>query len=329
MTSVDDLTKQLQELPNWGKAAVAGGLALLLYIPYRWLTTAPRKSPIKEDWKSGVVYLYQFPRTKLLPSPSAPCLKVETWLRMAEIQYENIPCLLSPRSKEGTLPFVEFEGVEYPDSSFIIRDLTRLLGVKLEDHLNDEQKAVSRAFEELAHNSLMASHRLFRLENITQFTELLPPNLFGFFHPIIVMLFKRSYVSKTASMLTWTGIGKHSREEQIGIGSDDIRAISKYLGTKHYFCGFKPTRIDAVLFAVLAQIVYAPYENEHLEVVKKECPNIMEYVERIKNRYWPDWGDATTKFSMDSNWRKRPKGYNSITNSHNDVTTPKKNGSAD
>ncbi|ETN69547.1 hypothetical protein NECAME_15248, partial [Necator americanus] len=39
---------------------------------------------------------------------------------MAEIQYENIPCLLSPRSKEGTLPFVEFEGVEYPDSSFII-----------------------------------------------------------------------------------------------------------------------------------------------------------------------------------------------------------------
>lgn len=35
--------------------------------------------------------------------------------------FQNIPCLLSPRSKEGTLPFVEFEGVEYPDSSFIIR----------------------------------------------------------------------------------------------------------------------------------------------------------------------------------------------------------------
>lgn len=54
MTSLEDLTKQLQELPNWGKAAVAGGLAIILYIPYRWLTTTPRKSPIKEDWKSGV-----------------------------------------------------------------------------------------------------------------------------------------------------------------------------------------------------------------------------------------------------------------------------------
>ncbi|KAK6045993.1 hypothetical protein COOONC_16503 [Cooperia oncophora] len=201
MTSLDDLTKQMQDLPNWGKAAVAGGLALLLYIPYRWLTSAPRKSPVKEDWKSGVVYLYQFPRTKLLPSPSAPCLKVETWLRMAEIPYENISCLLSPRSKEGLCRSSSLEGVEYPDSSFIIRDLTRILGVKLEDHLNDEQKAISRAFEELAHHSLLASHRLFRLENVSQFAELLPPTLFGFFHPFIVWLVKRNYV-KSVSYVT-------------------------------------------------------------------------------------------------------------------------------
>ncbi|VDL83121.1 unnamed protein product [Nippostrongylus brasiliensis] len=144
MTSLEDLTKQLQELPNWGKAAVA-----------------------------GVVYLYQFPRTRVIPSPSAPCLKVETWLRMAEIPYE----------------------------------------------------------------------------------------------------------------------------------------------------------IDAAMFAVLAQIVYAPFDNEHLEIVKRECPNIMEYVERIKNRYWPDWGDATTKFTMDSNWRKRPKGYvpSSTGTGSNGSPTAKKN----
>lgn len=316
MTSLDVFTKQLQDLPNWGKAAVAGGLALVLYVPYKWLTTAPRTSPVKKDWKSGIVYLYQFPRTRILPSPSPPCLKVETWLRMAEISYENIPCFISVRSKEGTLPFVEFEGVEYPDSSFIIRDLTRILGVKLEDHLNDEQRAVSRAFEELVHNSLWVSHKLFRLKNVSEFAELIP-NLYGIFQPLIVALFKRRFVRMTSSMLAWTSIGKHSREEQIGIGSDDIRAISKYLGSKHYFTGFKPTRIDATLFAVLAQIVYAPYENEHLEVIKKECPNIIEYVERIKNRYWPDWGEATTKFSLDSNWKKRPKNYITMSNANN------------
>ncbi|KJH51306.1 hypothetical protein DICVIV_02509 [Dictyocaulus viviparus] len=319
MPSLDELTQQFQELPIWGKAALAGGLALVIHIPVRWLLSAPRKSPVKEDWKNGVIYLYQFPRTRILPSPSLPCLKVETWLRMADLQYENIPCVISPRSKEGTLPFVEYNGVEYPDSSFIIRDLTQLLGVKLEDHLNDEQKAVSRAFEELAHNSLMISHKILRLENVSEFVGLLPPEFFGFFYPLLITLFKRKFIRATTMMLSWSSIGKHSREEQIGIGKDDIRAISKYLGSKHYFTGFKPTRIDATLFAVLAQIVYAPFENEHLDVIRKECPNIIEYVERIKTRYWPDWDEATTKFSLESNWKKRPKGYVSGNNANNGV----------
>ncbi|VDK44531.1 unnamed protein product [Cylicostephanus goldi] len=275
MSSLEDFSNQLSSLPNWGKAAVAGGLALIIYIPYKWLMTKPRKSPIKEDWKSGVVYLYQFPRTKIVPSFSAPCLKVETWLRMAEIPYENIPCLLSPRSKEGTLPFIEYEGVEYPDSSFIIRFI---MDIKLEDHLHDEQKALSRAFEEMAHDSLAKSHQIFRLENVSQFLH----RKFALAcFPIFFYCHRRP--SQVSSMLSWSAMGKHSREEQINIGSDDLRSISKFLGTKHYFTGFKPTRIDATLFAFLAQIVYAPYENDHLNVIKNECPNLIEYVERIKN----------------------------------------------
>lgn len=39
------------------------------------------------------------------------------------------------------------------------------------------------------------------------------------------------------------GIGKHNREEIINIGNDDLRAISMYLDSKHYFTGYKPTRV--------------------------------------------------------------------------------------
>lgn len=42
----------------------------------------------KVDFENNVVYLYQFSRTKNIPSPSPFCLKVETWLRMAGIKYE-------------------------------------------------------------------------------------------------------------------------------------------------------------------------------------------------------------------------------------------------
>ena len=48
----------------------------------------PKLTVKKADFAKDVVYLYQFSRTKNIPSPSPFCLKVETWLRMAGIKYE-------------------------------------------------------------------------------------------------------------------------------------------------------------------------------------------------------------------------------------------------
>lgn len=48
----------------------------------------PKPNVHKINFEQDVVYLYQFPRTPLLPSTSPYCLKVETWLRLAGIKYE-------------------------------------------------------------------------------------------------------------------------------------------------------------------------------------------------------------------------------------------------
>lgn len=49
----EQVYKLYDELPSWGKAAVASGLALALYIPYKYFTTQARQTPLKNDFQEG------------------------------------------------------------------------------------------------------------------------------------------------------------------------------------------------------------------------------------------------------------------------------------
>merc|ERR1712018_225454 len=69
---------------------------------------APPPPPVhKKDFEKDIVYLYQFPRCPKLPNISPKCLKVETWLKLHGIKYENVNHNAKLRSKRGLLPFVE------------------------------------------------------------------------------------------------------------------------------------------------------------------------------------------------------------------------------
>ncbi|CAH0385983.1 unnamed protein product [Bemisia tabaci] len=65
---------------------------------------APPKPTVKKvNYEKDVVYLYQFPRTSVIPSISPYCLKVETWLRLAGLKYEDffklsVPKMFTPAS---------------------------------------------------------------------------------------------------------------------------------------------------------------------------------------------------------------------------------------
>ena len=78
----------------------------------------------KKDFEKDVVYLYQFKRTPTVPSVSPACLKVETWLKLNGIKFENVNHNSRLTSKRGFLPFVEVNGEEIDDSNTIIKQLT-------------------------------------------------------------------------------------------------------------------------------------------------------------------------------------------------------------
>ena len=68
--------------------------------------------------------LFQFPPNFGVPNPSPFCLKVETWLRMAGMDYQ-VKTVFDPRkAPKGKLPFIELDGR-------VIAEDTALPGVKL------------------------------------------------------------------------------------------------------------------------------------------------------------------------------------------------------
>lgn len=89
----DETAKKDDDAAATAAAAAAGGA-----------TTAPAKASTVHhpDYEKDVVYLYQFPRTPLLPSLSPYGLKVETWLRLNGVKYE---VSVAGRASDDTLFF--------------------------------------------------------------------------------------------------------------------------------------------------------------------------------------------------------------------------------
>jgi hypothetical protein len=302
---LNNLSDQFNSLPNWAKAAVG---TVVIGVPSYLLLkcSQKRKSPYKTNFNAGVVYMYQFPRSPVIPSLSPFALKLETWLRMNNVNYENVE--IDPwtvRSKEGMLPFIELDGVEYPDSGLIIKELTmRLKKEGLDANLTNEQKGSARAFEQMIENTTLLTYAMVRYGEKTD--EMFNEKILGMKLPFFFKLpfFTWSFQNTMRKRLYAHGIGRHTRDDIISIGFDDLKAVSAYLGTKKFFMGDQPTRVDAALFGTLAQIVYVPITTPQGDFVKAECQNLVKYCDRMKEKFWPDWQEIITNKSLNT-WKQK------------------------
>lgn len=268
----------------------------------------------KANFEKDVVYLYQFTRTPLLPSMSPYCLKVETWLRLAGLKYENIDHKLKLRSKKGQLPFVEVNGEEIADSTIIIKELGQRYEKDLDAALTQEQRNIAHAMISMLENHLNWVLLFWRSKNPEHMIKgykvnlqhalgsRLPNALLNFFFKF---QYGRKYLQGSKKVKA-QGLGVHKPEEIEEFGKQDLKVLSELLADKPFFFGDEPTILDCVAFSVLAQVHFISDEVKYTlkEFMQENCPNLVGHVSRIKERCFPDWDDICTKLDLNAHLPK-------------------------
>jgi glutathione S-transferase len=232
-----------------------------------------------------MITLYTFGPGFGLPDPSPFVTKVEVLLKMAGLAYRTDTTGFR-RAPKGKLPYIEDAGEQITDSTFIRWHLEKKYHANFDKGLSAEQRAVGWAFEKMAEDNLywaLVDARWSDDANFNkgprQFFQQIPAPI----RPLIIAFIRR----QLRRTLHGQGMGRHTREEIVALGTRSITAIADYLGGKPFFMGSEPVGTDATIFAFVAGTL-CPLFDTPLRVAAEAQDNLRRYVGRMTARYYPD-----------------------------------------
>ena len=234
------------------------------------------------------ITLYKFGPVMGLPDPSPFCFKLETYLRMAGLEYE-VAADRKKKAPTGKRPFiVDEDGKLVADSGLIIEALEARHGHPLDGKLTLEQRAENLAFQRLMDEHLywvMVYSRWIDPDGVQNWTPYMkqvlgvPGPVFTLIKPIAQRIVRKQ--------LHGHGMGRHSREAMYKMAIADVGALAHWLGQREWGFGDAPTTFDAGLAAYVGEIVAQPWANP-LVVETRKHRNLVNHFERVMTRYYPE-----------------------------------------
>jgi glutathione S-transferase len=232
-----------------------------------------------------MIKLYGFGEGFGVIDPSPFVVKVDLFLRLAELPFESINDFSNiKKSPKNKMPFIEDKGLKVGDSAFILKYLTQTYDVQLDTFLTAEQKAQStlmtQALDESLYWCLVYSRWIkedtWPLINDAFFGEMPVP--LKWFLPNII----RKDVKKT---LHRQGFGRHSETELLAIADQQFSALSTLLGDKDYFFGEQACSFDAIAYAALCEFISMNFDNS-FNAKARSHKNLVDYCQRIEQQFY-------------------------------------------
>jgi len=231
-----------------------------------------------------MITLYTFGPAFGLPDPSPFVMKVETLLKMANLPYRTDTTGF-PKAPKGKLPYIDDEGVVVPDSTFIRWHIEKKYHIDFDQGLDTAQKATAWAFEKMAEDQLYwvgVHDRWMNDENFrkgpVRFFDKVPAPI----RPVVAAMIRR----KLRGTLHGQGLGRHSPDEILALGTRSIDAIADFLGDKPFFMGSEPKGVDATIFAFACAMLCPHFESRTRSAAERR-DNLRRYVGRMTARYYP------------------------------------------
>ncbi|MCB1744555.1 MAG: glutathione S-transferase C-terminal domain-containing protein, partial [Gammaproteobacteria bacterium] len=81
------------------------------------------------------------------------------------------------------------------------------------------------------------------------------------------------------------GLGRHSESQIYTLAADDIDSVAAVLADKPYFFGDIPRRVDAVVYAFMANVIEVPYDTPIQRAARRHT-NLVRYCQRMSERYY-------------------------------------------
>lgn len=212
-------------------------------------------------------------------------MKVETYLRMAGLQYECPRSANHFKSPKGKLPYIDDGGKVVADSTFIVDYLKATYGDKLDASLSPAERAlgvlIQRTFEESLYWTVLYS-RWIDDAGFAKVDEAFFAHLEFPLRQLIPIFARRGL----RGQLHGQGTGRHSRDEIYAIGCRDITALAEILGDKPYYLGEQPSSVDGTGYAFLANLLWVPIDLP-MQAHASKYSNLDAYCRRMKARYFP------------------------------------------
>lgn len=220
-----------------------------------------------------------------MPDTSPFVIKTEVQLKMAGLAYERVSAT-PPQAPNGKLPYIDDHGEAVSDSTFIRAHVERKYSVDLDAGLDSRQRAQAWAIERLLEDHLYFAMVWFRWIDPDNFAK--GPAHFADSAPEADRAqLRHDMQARKASDLHAQGIGRHAPERIAELGERSIDALAQLLGDKPYLMGESPSGVDATAFGILASVL-APLFDTPLRRAVEARPNLVAYVARMMQRYYPD-----------------------------------------